>query len=40
MFMADHLSRALMKDTGPEDEVFQVFALIGWPKMREVPVQI
>ena len=27
MFVADHLSRAFLKDTGPEDEEFQVFAL-------------
>ena len=27
MFAADHLSRAFLKDTGPEDEEFQVFAL-------------
>ena len=27
MFVADHLSRAFLKDTGTEDEEFQVFAL-------------
>ena len=27
MFIADHLSRAFLNDTGPEDEEFQVFAL-------------
>ena len=27
MFLADHLSRAFLKDTSPEDEEFQVFAL-------------
>ena len=27
MFVADHLSRAFLKDTGPKDEEFQVFAL-------------
>ena len=27
MFVADHLSRAFLKDTGPEDEDFQVFGL-------------
>ena len=27
MYVADHLSRAFLKDTGPEDEHFQVFAL-------------
>ena len=27
MFVADHLSRAFLKDTGAEDEEFQVFAL-------------
>jgi len=27
MSVADHLSRAFLKDTGPEDEEFQVFAL-------------
>ena len=27
MFEADHPSRAFLKDTGPEDEEFQVFAL-------------
>ena len=27
MFVADHLSRAFLEDTGPEDEEFQVFAL-------------
>jgi len=27
MFVADHLSRAFLKHTGPEDEEFQVFAL-------------
>ena len=27
MFVADHLSRAFLKDTGPGDEEFQVFAL-------------
>ena len=27
MFVADHLSRAFLKDTGPDDEEFQVFAL-------------
>ena len=27
MFLADQLSRAFLKDAGPEDEEFQVFAL-------------
>ena len=27
MFVANHLSRAFLKDTGTEDEKFQVFAL-------------
>ena len=27
MFVADHLSRAFLKDTGPEDEEFQIFTL-------------
>ena len=27
MFVADHLSRAFLKDTDPEDEEFQVFAM-------------
>ena len=38
MFIADHLSRASIRETGPQDEEFQVFAVEGMGPLNSVKI--